>query len=109
VTICSQAGTVGRMPVIEPATVLVHRPDLLTAVVDGETVMLDPRQGCYFGLDRGGSAIWELLAEPRSVADVCAALLERYAVSAEECRSEVLFFLHELYDAGLVEARADKD
>jgi hypothetical protein len=97
------------MPVIEPATVLVRSTDLLTAVVDGEVVMLDPRQGCYFGLDRSGTAIWELLAEPRSVADVCAALLDRYAVSPEECRSEVLFFLHELHDAGLVEAVGGKD
>jgi hypothetical protein len=68
--------------------------------------MLDPDQGCYFGLDRGGSAIWDLLAAPRSVAELCDLLVARFAVGPDQCRSEVLFFLHELREAGLVETAA---
>lgn len=90
------------MAALGPSTVLVRNGDPLTAAVGDEVVMLDAAQGCYFGLDRGGTAIWELLATPRSVADLCDRLVERFDVAPEACRSEVLFFLHELREAGLV-------
>jgi hypothetical protein len=88
---------------IGPSTVLVRSTEPLVATIDDEIVMLDARQGCYFGLDRSGSAIWELLETPRSVTDLCARLVERFEVDPETCRSEVIFFLYELQDAGLVE------
>jgi hypothetical protein len=91
------------MAAIGPSTVLVRCDEPLTATVGDEIVMLDARQGCYFGLDRSGTAIWDLLATPRSVDDLCERLVERFDVSPETCRSEVLFFLHDLRDAGLVE------
>jgi hypothetical protein len=88
---------------IAPETVVVRSAEPLTARVDDEVVMLDTRQGCYFGLDRTGSAIWDLLDAPRSVDDLCRALVERYEVPPETCRAEVVSFLTELADAGLVE------
>jgi hypothetical protein len=87
---------------IGPSTVLVRSPDPLTATVSGEVVMLDIGQGSYFGLDRSGTAIWDLLATPRSVADLCDQLVQRFDVSPETCRSEVIFFLYDLREAGLV-------
>jgi hypothetical protein len=92
------------MVMIESSTVLVRSGEPLTASVGDEVVMLDASQGCYFGLDRSGAAIWELLATPRSVADLCDRLVEQFEVAPDVCRSEVLFFLHELRDAGLVRA-----
>jgi len=83
--------------------VLVRSAEPLTAAIGDEIVMLDATQGCYFGLDPSGAAIWTLLETPRSVADLCAELVRRYDVTPERCRSEVLFFLHELCDAGLVQ------
>ena len=88
---------------VAPVTVVVRSAEPLTARVDDEVVMLDTRQGCYFGLDRTGAAIWDLLDTPRSVEDLCRALVERYDVPPETCRAEVVSFLTELADAGLVE------
>jgi hypothetical protein len=92
------------MTLIESSTVLVRSDKPLTASVGGEVVMLDADHGRYYGLDRCGSAIWDLLASPRAVADVCDLLVERFDVPPDRCRSEVVFFLHELRDAGLVRA-----
>ena len=94
------------MPVIGPTTVLVRSPQPLATRIHDEIVVLDVDQGCYFGLDRSGSAIWDLLETPRSVEEVCAGLVERFDVSRETCRSEVVFFLHELHAAGLVQTVA---
>lgn len=90
---------------IAPGTTVVRSSEPLTARIDDEVVMLDTRQGCYFGLDRSGAVIWDLIADPRSVGDVCQELVERYDVPPETCRADVISFLTELADAGLIEAR----
>jgi len=83
--------------------VVARRPEPLTAPVDGELVMLDPRQGQYFGLDRIGHRIWELLERPQPIDALCAALQAQFDVSAETCRADVLRFVEQLADAELVE------
>jgi hypothetical protein len=100
--------TLHRMSAIAPSTiasdtVLVRSGEPLAARVQDEVVMLDTRQGCYFGLDPTGSAIWELLDLPHSAEQLCAVLVERYDIAAENCLAEVLPFLRELAEAGLVE------
>src|SRR3712207_8723186 len=52
-------------------TPLRRRAEPLTAEVDGETVMFQPEAGSYFALGAVGTRVWELLAEPRSVAQIC--------------------------------------
>jgi hypothetical protein len=84
-----------------PSTVVVRSSEPLTAVVDGELVMLDARSSSYFGLDGIGTRIWELLEAPRSVDDVCTVLIEEYEVDPETCRTEVLAFITDLLDAQL--------
>jgi hypothetical protein len=87
------------------STVLVRSEEPLTARVDDGLVMLDDRQSAYFGLDATGTAIWELLDQPRTVAQVCAELIERYDIDEADCRRDVLAFLAELLAARLVEPR----
>lgn len=72
-----------------------------------ETVMLDVDQGRYFGVSEIGKVIWETAAEPTSVDDLVAVLLERYEVDEETCRREVISFLNELTDQGLLDVEDD--
>lgn len=67
--------------------------------------MLDPRSSRYFGLDAIGHRIWDLLAQPRSVGELCAALQSEFDVSAESCLLDVTTFLEQLRHAELVELR----
>ena len=94
-----------RMAALSLDTVVVRRAEPLTAAVDDELVMLDPRQSRYFGLDAIGHRIWELLEGPRSVDALCSALQDEFEVTAEACRADVLAFLQDLTDAELVEIR----
>ena len=93
------------MPTLSPETVIARRAEPLTAPVDDELVMLDPRQSRYFGLDRIGQRIWELLERPQSVGELCAALEGEFDVSTETCRADVLAFLGQLEEAELLEIR----
>jgi hypothetical protein len=75
----------------------------LSSDLGGETVILDMSAGIYYGLDRVGTRIWELLKIPRTVSDICARLLDEYEVDAERCERAVLALLGELSRAGLIE------
>jgi Coenzyme PQQ synthesis protein D (PqqD) len=86
-------------------TIVARRGEPLTASVDGDLVMLDPRRSLYFGLDPIGHRIWDLLEQPRSVAELCGELQREFSVEAETCQADVLAFLDELSDAELVEIR----
>jgi hypothetical protein len=70
---------------------------------DAETVMLDVDQGRYFGVSDIGNAIWGIIAQPTSIDDLIAALLQRYEVDEDTCRREVNAFLGELSDQGLLD------
>ena len=71
--------------------------------LEGEVVVLNVKDGVYYGLDGVGARVWELLAEPRTLAGILADLLERYEVDAERCEQDVRALLLDLEQRGLVE------
>jgi coenzyme PQQ synthesis protein D (PqqD) len=94
-----------RMPELTLETVVARRGEPLTADVDGDLVMLDRSQGRYFGVDRVGHRIWDLLERPQTVGDICTELQGQFDVAAERCRADTLDFLAQLADAELLEIR----
>jgi hypothetical protein len=85
--------------------VLVRQDDgLLTAEVNGELIGMSVEQGSCYGFNGVGTRIWALLAEPRSLDDLCAQLLTEFDVDADRCRTEVVALLEELRAEGLVRA-----
>ncbi len=51
---------------IGPDTILQRKSDLLFNEIDGEVVMLSIENSEYYGMDKVGSRIWELLEQPLS-------------------------------------------
>ena len=60
----------------------------------------------YYDLDPVGTRIWTLLETARSVAEVCNALVAEYDVTPDVCRRDILEFLEQAGDLGIVELRA---
>ena len=83
-------------------TVVVRCSEAITREVDGELVMLDPRQSIYFSLDSIGRRIWDLLEQPQQIDALCRILGEEFDAPAVTCRADVLAFLAQLADADLV-------
>lgn len=82
------------------------RPGLLYRELDGETVVLDPDRGTYYGLNEVGTAIWRALQvsdDPRPLDEVHAELLRDYEVEAEELWNDLLALIRELDERGLVD------
>jgi len=59
----------------------------------GETVLMDKQTGDYFGINKVGTAIWELLETPSTTDQIVTKLLERYEIDEATCRIELSAFL----------------
>jgi len=87
---------------ITPDTVLQRKGDLLFNEIDGEVVMLSIENSEYYGMDKVGSRIWELLEKPMTFKEIVARLRDEYEVTEEQCVSDTLAFLNKLQDKKLI-------
>ena len=88
---------------------LVKRSDgVIDAEIDNEIVVLSIAQGTCYGLNRVGSRIWNLLAKPSRIGDLCTTLLREYEIDASVCEREVLDLLEELRAEGLITLTEEK-
>jgi hypothetical protein len=84
-------------------TQVKQRDRLLAQSLDDDIVMANVESGKYYGLALTGKRIWELLAQPRTVGDLCAQLLAEYDVARNICEQQTLSFLTELQREGLIQ------
>jgi hypothetical protein len=71
--------------------------------INDEVAILNLDRAIYFGLQGVAVEVWDSLAEPRSVADLCAAITAEFDVSAAECEADIVEILKNLQDEGLIE------
>lgn len=76
--------------------------DQVSTVIDGETVLLSVEAGKYFAMTEVGTRIWELLEQPRSPSTILETLLAEFDVDEETCRTDLLAFLGQLDEQGLL-------
>ena len=88
---------------ISRSTVVVASDGAISSDLAGEAAILDFKRGTYYGLDEVGATIWKLIAEPRTVGEICAALVAEYEVEPEVCERDVLALLGKLAASGLIE------
>ena len=79
--------------------------DQVSCALDGDTVILHLGSGTYYGLNAVGSTIWNLIQEPRTIAEIHDRLLQQYEADAGECERDLLNVLDDLSKASLVEIR----
>ncbi len=84
---------------------VVVASDVLSTQLGSEQVMLNLRDGTYYGLDEVGSEIWKLLQKPVTVSEICDAIVGAFEVDAERCHRDVVRLLSDLVDRGLIELR----
>jgi len=84
-------------------SVVRRSSDVLASPVDDELVMMDIERGMYYALGAVGADIWERLAEPMKVADLCAQLQQEYDVTPAICEADVLAVLNDMAENGLLQ------
>jgi hypothetical protein len=75
---------------------------LLAAEVGDDVLLFDVTRGTYFATGGVGAVLWEALAQPCDLDELCSLVLERYEVEHAECMADVSEFLKRLKEAGLV-------
>jgi Coenzyme PQQ synthesis protein D (PqqD) len=81
---------------VKADTILVQDTEPIVGTVDDEIVMLSVRAGACFGFNDIGSEIWQMLAEPRRVNQLCESLKHTYEVDMDIIVHDVLPFLEAL-------------
>jgi hypothetical protein len=79
-------------------------PGALFESVGDDTVVLDPGTGTYTRLNATGSLLWELLAEPVTVAALGDRLAREHDMPADAARRDVDRFVIALRERGLLHA-----
>jgi len=80
----------------------------IESVIDDEIVALSIERGTCYGMNRLGSRIWNLLAKPIRISDLCATLVAAYDVDSDICERQVLDLLEELRAEGLLATLEEK-
>ncbi len=71
--------------------------------LNDNAVILDLESGQYYRVKGAALLIWNLIRDPKPVADLINSILSEYEIGFEQCEIEVLEFLSELVTEGLVE------
>lgn len=90
---------------MDEQTVVVRVEDMMSADVDDEIVILNLARDNYIGLDAIGRRIWELLDTPTKIGAICEQLATEFEGTKEQIAADVLPFLSELSDEGLITQR----
>ena len=88
--------------------VLVRSESVVARVVAGETLIVPVRAkvgdlASIYSFNGTGTLIWKLLASPKSVAELAAAVAQEYEVELTQAENDVTSFVNEMKAVGLVE------
>ncbi|WP_052313378.1 PqqD family protein [Terriglobus roseus] len=87
---------------IQDRTVVGRGEGWLTAWVGQEYVMMSAETGTCISLSETGGRIWELMEQPRSLADLCQALANEYQAEPDVVAHDVVEFLDRMRGEGAV-------
>lgn len=85
--------------------ILCRHHDALSTELDQETVILSLQSGTYSQLNPVASTIWELLAQPITIATIMKTITSSYDTTGAQWRPEVLAFLGDLAEQNLITIR----
>jgi hypothetical protein len=96
----------GSKIMIDLETVVVRSGAVLDASVGDETVLMSMETGTYYALRVTSRAIWDRLATPMRVRDLCAELADAYRAPPETVEADTLAFLDYLEAHQMIERQA---
>lgn len=90
-------------PSVDLSTTVVAASDQVSTKLDDEIVILSLRSGGYYSLQNVGASIWELVGEPRRIAEVRDAIVAQYGAAPEVVAADVIELCQHLAELGLVD------
>ena len=72
--------------------------DIVTSEIDGSIVMMSVSAGTFYGLNAVGSAIWQFVERPTTVATIITHISAEFEVSEAQCQDDILAFIEAMLD-----------
>ncbi len=94
------------LPEVSRDTRVVASRALVSAELEGETVLLSMSEGVYYGLNRVGTFIWRRLAVPVTLEALLTDVVAEFEVTEDRAWGDLVALTQELLAQGLV-VRAD--
>lgn len=84
-------------------SIVTPHSDVQCSVLDGEAILLNLETGAYFTLNRVGTVAWEFFDGVRTLAQVHSAICERFEVSEDIAKQDLLLLVKHLGQEGLIQ------
>jgi hypothetical protein len=89
-------------PLLAPSSTVVASREQVSCELAEEVVILNLRNGEYYGLNEVGAKIWTLIQEPRTLDSVREIIMREYPdVEPEQCTADILEIVEQFIDADL--------
>jgi hypothetical protein len=75
---------------------LIRNDAVLWRELEGEAILLDPKEGCSYNLNVIGTLIWKMLDGKHTAHDMATAICESYEVDFEQALHDVQRLLDDL-------------
>jgi hypothetical protein len=85
----------GKMPRIAPG--------IVWRMLDGNAVLVSPREGEVRVLNQVGTAIWQLLVQEEEIPAIEQYLTANFEVTRQRAHDDLIMFLEELTERGIVQ------
>jgi hypothetical protein len=82
---------------------IVVAKDQVSCDLAGEAAILNLKNGVYYGLDRVGARIWNLLQQPTTLSQLRDTLQADYDVDGPTLESDIRDLLSKLAEQGLID------
>jgi Coenzyme PQQ synthesis protein D (PqqD) len=86
-------------------SIVIATREQVSCPLGEESAILNLKNTVYYGLNRVGARVWNLLQQPRSVRELRDTLLDEYDVEAVRCESDLLALLEKMRSEGLIQVK----
>ena len=88
---------------INAGSVVCRRPDVVFSKLDDELLAIDSEAGYCYSMNETAGRIWDLIATPVLVGELCSRLMHEFTVDEQTCLNEVLPVLQRLKESDLIQ------
>ena len=90
---------------LSPQSIIVAISEQVSCQLGEESAVLNLKNSVYYGMNPVAARVWKLLQQPRSVGELCDALVDEFDVEPERCAQDLLSLLNKMRDEGLIDIR----
>lgn len=83
---------------------LVRNPSVLWRELDGEAILLNPKEGCSYNLNPVGTLIWKLLDGQHTTENIITAICEAFEVEPEQASQDTQVLLDDMLTNKLIDS-----